>query len=195
MLRLLPEAPDHVAAREDLLDRCFGPARHLKTCEMLRRGRLPAEGLAFALFDNGGLIGTLRFWHVNAGSAGSALLLGPIAVAPERQGESIGTLLVRTGLAEAERRGHASVLLVGNAPYYSRFGFRQALTENLAMPGPVEAERFLAMELVPGALANAAGPVVATGPCEAVVHTGVFAALQAGAVSNHMPVAVHAPSL
>jgi predicted N-acetyltransferase YhbS len=166
MLRLQPEAASHVPARERLLDRCFGPLRHLKTSEMLRRGRQPASGLAFALLDGRRLIGTIRLWSITAGSAGPSLLLGPLAVAPERQGEGLGTLLMGYGLAEAGRHGHASVLLVGDSPYYARFGFRRDLTDGLMLPGPVERERFLGLELVSGALAGASGAVVPGHPAD-----------------------------
>ena len=168
MLRLLPESQAHVPEREALLDRCFGPGRHRKTCETLRRGRVPAAGLAFSLLDEAEavLIGTLRFWHIAAGSAGPALLLGPIAVAPDRQNEGLGALLMRHGLAEAERLGHAAVLLVGDAPYYARFGFSRTPTRDLVLPGPVELERFLGLELTPGALRDAGGPVSALGATE-----------------------------
>ncbi len=191
MLHLLPEAPEFVPARENLLDRCFGPSRHRKTCEMLRRGRKPADGLALALVDDGELVGTIRFWHINAGSAGSALLLGPVAVAPERQGESIGSLLIRTGMAEAAARGHASIILVGDAPYYNRFGFRRELTEKLTMPGPVELDRFLALELVPGSLANATGAVTASGAFENVPQIAAFTTAQVPMVSEYLPAMVH----
>lgn len=166
MLRLLPEAPDHVPARELLLDRCFGPDRGRKTSEMLRRGRQPTAGLAFALLDGRQLVGTLRLWHIAAGSAGPALLLGPIAVEPEWQSAGWGAVLMRHGLAEAARLGHAAIVLVGDASYYTRFGFRQDLTQQLDLPGPVERERFLGLELLPGALTDACGAVIATGPAE-----------------------------
>ena len=188
MLRLLPEAPGHVPARETLLDCCFGPDRHLKTSQMLRQGRLPAEGLAFSLLDGASLIGTLRFWHIAAGSAGPALLLGPIAVEPRWQREGAGAMLMRHGLAEAERLGHAAVVLVGDAPYYGRFGFRQALTEGLVLPGPVERERFLGLELTPGALAGAVGAVVATGATE----DGADAALSMSPMTEQTPIPTHA---
>lgn len=177
MLRLLPEAPAHRPAREALLDRCFGPARHRKTCELLRRDRSPADGLAFSLVEGESLVGTVRLWHVTAGSAGPALLLGPVAVTPDRQSQGLGALLMRHGLAEAERLGHAAILLVGDAPYYTRFGFRQALTEGLALPGPVERERFLGLELVPGSLAGARGMVSASGAIESLPDVAAIAAL------------------
>jgi predicted N-acetyltransferase YhbS len=166
MMRLLPEAPEYIPARERLLDRCFGPDRGRKTSEMLRSGRRPADGLAFSLLEGPRLVGTLRLWHIEAGSAGPALLLGPIAVEPKWQSEGWGAELMRHGLGEAERRGHAAVLLVGDAPYYRRFGFREDLTQRLDLPGPVERERFLGLELRPGALEDAHGAVVANGAWE-----------------------------
>jgi predicted N-acetyltransferase YhbS len=191
MLRLLPEAPDHVPAREALLDRCFGPDRHLKTSEMLRNGRLPAAGLAFSLFDGLKLVGTLRLWHIAAGSAGPALLLGPIAVEPDFQSAGWGAALMRQGLADAARLGHAAVLLVGDAPYYRRFGFRQDLTQDLDLPGPVERERFLGLELVPGALDGARGDVIATGPLTGAPDHSSMAALPLSPRTEHRAIPTH----
>jgi predicted N-acetyltransferase YhbS len=152
------------AARERLLDRCFGEARFLKTCERLREGRLPAEGLALTAVDAAGrLVGTLRLWPIAIGASHPALLLGPLAVSPELRSLGLGAALMREGLSRAAALGHRAVLLVGDAPYYARFGFSDALTETLSLPGPYERERFLALELVPGALAGATGLVVPTG--------------------------------
>ena len=192
MLRLLPEAPGHVPAREKLLDRCFGPDRHLKTSEMLRHGRRPADGLAFAMLDGRKLIGTLRLWHIEAGSAGPALLLGPIAVEPRWQSAGWGAVLMRHGLAEAERLGHTAILLVGDAPYYTRFGFRQDFTERLVMPGPVERERFLGLELIPGALRGASGPVVATGALDTAPADAALAALPLPPLTERSSIPTHA---
>jgi predicted N-acetyltransferase YhbS len=163
-ITLRTETAADMAAREYLLDRCFGEARFLKTCERLREGRLPADGLALTADDAGGrLVGTLRLWQVTAGASHPALLLGPLAVAPELRSLGLGAALMREGLARAEALGHRAVLLVGDAPYYARFGFSAALTEGLSLPGPYERERFLALELVPGALAGARGRVIGTG--------------------------------
>ena len=162
-LTIRTEIASDEAARERLLDRCFGEARFLKTCERLREGRLPAEGLALTAVDAAGrLVGTLRLWHVAVGTV-PALLLGPLAVAPDLRSLGLGAALMREGLSCAAARGHGSVLLVGDAPYYARFGFSAALTEALSLPGPYERERFLGLELVPGALAGASGLVTATG--------------------------------
>jgi predicted N-acetyltransferase YhbS len=161
-LTILAETRFDVAARERLLDAAFGVDRHQKTSERLREGRLPADGLAFSLKADGKLVGTMRLWNIFAGGV-PALLLGPLAVATSHEGLGLGSKLMRHALAEATLRGHKAVLLVGDAPYYSRFGFDVGLTEGLVLPGPVDRARFLGLELVDGALAEATGTVVATG--------------------------------
>ncbi len=153
-----------VAAREALLDAAFGPTRFAKTCERLREGRRPAEGLALvAESADGRLIGTVRLWHVEAGSAGRALMLGPIAVDAEARTLGLGGTLMRVAIERARRFGHRAIVLVGDAPYYERFGFSTDLTTGLDLPGPVDRDRFLALELEGGALAGARGLVTATG--------------------------------
>ena len=161
-IRIVDESSrDHVA-REHLLDICFGAERLAKTCERLRNGRLPARHLALVAKDKSKIVGTLRFWHVRAGDI-DALLLGPLAVAPSHRDCGLGGALMRTGLARASALGHKAVLLVGDEPYYNRFGFARALAERLDLPGFYEPARFLAHELVPGALAQAQGMVQASG--------------------------------
>jgi predicted N-acetyltransferase YhbS len=160
---IMEEAPEDVFARERLLDDAFGPARFQKTCERLREGRAPARGLAHVAKDDERLVATLRMWPILAGAGRPALLLGPLAVARGYRSLGIGAAMIREALARAAARNHGAVLLVGDAPYYARFGFSQALTERLIMPGPVERARFLGLELVPGALAGAHGRVTAAG--------------------------------
>jgi predicted N-acetyltransferase YhbS len=150
-------------AREELLDRVFGEGRFLKTCEALRCGRLPAPGLSFVAKSKGKVVGTVRLWDIIAGTAGPAVLLGPLAVAPELQGRGVGSCLVRQAIHEAGLSGHRSVLLVGDAPFYGRFGFDTACVSGLDLPGPVERARFHGLELKPKALQGARGLVVAAG--------------------------------
>ncbi|WP_075217782.1 GNAT family N-acetyltransferase [Mongoliimonas terrestris] len=165
MITYLDEAPHDVGAREALLDRAFGPARFLKSSERIRAGRLPAEGLSLIAKDGERLVGTVRLWHVAAGHTGrEGLLLGPLAVAADQQGTGVGGALMRLALARAKALGHGAVLLVGDAPYYGRFGFTAERTAGLAMPGPYERHRFLAVELRPGALLGAEGVLRPTGP-------------------------------
>ena len=160
--RIRDERPRDEAAREALLDRSFGPGRFTKTCERLREGRLPAEGLSFVALDGATVVGTLRFWHVECGRK-AALMLGPLAVDPATRSAGIGRALIEHGLRRAAKLGHDSVILVGDAPYYARFGFKAASAAKLVLPGPVDVERFLGLELVAGALAGVSGRVVGAG--------------------------------
>lgn len=163
MIQIRNETQTDVGARERLLDACFGPSRFAKTSQRLRAGRLPAEGLSLTATQDGRVVGTVRLWNVEAGSGHSALLLGPLAVDPELQGSGLGSGLMRAALGRAASLGHAAVLLVGDAPYYARFGFAQAKADRLSMPGPFERVRFLGLDLQAGALDDARGVLQATG--------------------------------
>ncbi len=159
---LRPERISDVTAREKLLDVCFGADRESRTCQRLRDGRLPAEGLAFTATHRRRLVGTVRLWHVMAGGK-DVLVLGPLAVEPNLQSSGIGAALMRHAIAEARARGHQAIVLLGDAPYYTRFGFAADKASQLLLPGPFERERLLGLELVDGALAGAWGMIVPTG--------------------------------
>jgi len=156
------ERGSDVAAREALLDVCFGASRHARTCQRLRDGRLPAEGLAFSVKHQGRLVGTVRLWHVRAGGQ-AALMLGPLAVDPACRHLGIGAALMEHALAAAKARGHGAVILLGDAPYYARFGFSAEKTAALSLPGPFERDRLLGLELRAGTLDDAWGMIVADG--------------------------------
>ena len=156
------ERASDVVAREALLDACFGLNRQLRTCQRLRDGRAPAEGLALSVVRQGWLVGTLRLWHVSAGGV-PALVLGPLAVDNTCRKLGVGAALMDHALAAAKARGHRAVLLLGDAPYYARFGFSTAKTGELSLPGPFERDRLLGLELHNGALDGARGMIVPTG--------------------------------
>ncbi len=158
------EQPKDCVAREALLDRAMGPGRKRKSSEKLRRGRLPSRDLALVARDSSGrVVGTVRLWDVAAGGK-PLLLLGPLAVDPAHAGFGIGSALMRHAVSTACRLGHGGIVLVGDSAYYKKFGFSAAKTDGLMMPGPVERERFLALELRHGYLEVAAGLLVAMGP-------------------------------
>ena len=150
----------------------------MRTCQRLRDGRAPAEGLAFSVVRKGAgnfrnatrLIGTLRLWHVRAGGV-SALMLGPLAVDPSCRKLGIGGILTNHALKAAQARGHRAVVLLGDATYYGRFGFSALKTGKLALPGPFERHRLLGLELREGALEGASdrgasGMILAAGMME-----------------------------
>jgi len=151
-------ATDHDAV-EHLLDLAFGSGRHSKTSYRLREGNHPVPGLSLVTRDAGvGLSGTISFWPLAIGADQSpALLLGPLAIHPDRQGLGLGLALMREGLARAREQGHGLVLLVGDEPYYAKVGFARLPEGQIGLPGPVDPRRFLYLELTPGALKGAAG--------------------------------------
>src|SRR3954447_9735233 len=132
-LAMRAERASDIAAREALLDGAFGPNRQLRTCQRLREGRAPAEGLALSAVRHTRLVGTVRLWHVSAGGV-PALLLGPLAVEASSRKFGAGAALMDHALAAAKARGHRAVILLGDAPYYVRFGFSGEKTSELLLP-------------------------------------------------------------
>ncbi len=179
MVTIRREREADVARREALLDVSYGSVRFTKTSERLREGRRPE--LAFVAAEGRRLVGTVQLWGVSAGPGRPALLLGPLAVAPDRRKRGIGSTLVHQALREAAGLGHGAVLLIGDAPYYGRFGFSSEKTVALWLPGPYERHRLLACELRPGALDGARGLIGAAGRPEPQPD---LAALVAGLAGN-----------
>jgi len=163
MVTIRHERPTDIAAREALLDDALSAGRTAKTAERLREGRLPADGLSFIASERGRVVGTVRLWHVAPRQGQPALLLGPVAVSATHRSRGIGAALMHRALRDARRLGHGAVLLVGDAPYYGRFGFSAEKTAALWLPGPYERERLLGRELIPGTLDGLRGMIRATG--------------------------------
>jgi predicted N-acetyltransferase YhbS len=158
-----PTLPSDHDAIEHLLDLSFGTERRTKTSYRLRDGSTAVEGLSQVVRDEAlGVVGAISYWPLAVGAKGTkALLLGPLAVHPERQNLGIGLLLMQKTLEMAKAAGHRLVLLVGDAPYYGRVGFAQVPEGQVLMPGPVDPKRLLALELVEGALDKAHGLLMA----------------------------------
>ena len=178
------ERASDVVAREALLDACFGANRHTRTCQRLRDGRAPAEGLALSAVARGKVVGTVRLWHVSVGGI-PALVLGPLAVEVASRELGVGAALMDHALAAATARGHHAVILLGDAPYYVRSGFSGAKTSALSLPGPFERDRLLGLELRDGALDGVWGMIAPTG---APVKTRVPKAKAARAAKALRPV-------
>ncbi|MDA5193147.1 GNAT family N-acetyltransferase [Govanella unica] len=157
------QRPEDLAAVESINDRAFGPGRHQKTAYRLREDVQSLDDLNLVARQDGVILGTIRFWPIvivpGEGTPTPALLLGPIAVDPELKGRGIGIALMRAGIARARELGHRLVLLVGDYDYYARVGFDRVPQGCLMMPGPVDYDRLLKLELVPGAFAGVTGMI------------------------------------
>jgi len=157
MIRLEEETPDDWWDVEALLDLCFAPGRTALSSYRLREGVDPVRRLCLVARDGEGTIaGTIRHWPVRVGGH-PALLLGPVAAHPTRQGEGLGGLLMVESMAEAVRAGWSRVMLVGDAPYYRRFGFRRL--DGVTMPPPTNPDRVLGRSLGAEAWAGISGDV------------------------------------
>jgi predicted N-acetyltransferase YhbS len=161
MFRILREKPDDVAEVEFLYDLAFAPGRTALSSYRLRDGVPPVEELGLiARDDYDALAGAIRYWPVRVGEGGDpALLLGPVAVHPTRQGEGLGALLITESLERAAALGWTRVILVGDEPYYRRFGFGREVARALDYPPPTNPDRLLARALAPGAFEGVSGMV------------------------------------
>ena len=147
MIEITPERPEDSAAIETLLDAAFGPNRQVKISYSYRDGVERLWPLCLVARDDARIIGTIRYWPIAIGRS-PALLLGPVAISAEHRAHGLGGALIRASLALAAENGHRAVLLVGDEPYYGRFGFHPARDHGVVMPRE-NAARVLALSLDP----------------------------------------------
>jgi len=161
MFRILRETPEDSAEVEYLYDLAFAPGRTALSSYRLRDGVDPVPGLSLLARDEYDAIGgAIRYWPVRIGQPGTpALLLGPVAVHPTRQGEGLGALLMSESLRRAIELGWIRVILVGDEPYYGRFGFSREAARSLDYPPPTNPDRLLAQALEQGAFEGVSGAV------------------------------------
>jgi predicted N-acetyltransferase YhbS len=139
---LARERPQDGARVQALIDRAFGPGRFAKAAERLREGNQPDLDLSFVAWAGETVVGCLRMWPILIGSA-PAVLLGPFAVEDAWRSRGLGTSLVERACDAARAHGHAGVLLVGDEPFFRRFGFEVLPEGRAVMPGPVHRGRVL----------------------------------------------------
>lgn len=154
MITLLPIVSIAASEIEQLLDLAFGKDRRQRTAYRLREGTDPLPELSLAAIDNGVLIGSIQCWPVqltgDTGAITPLILVGPVAVRPDRQRDGVGRKLMEAALARADAADSEPTMLIGDAAYYERFfGFSAQHTGNWTLPGPVDRDRLLA-RLRPG---------------------------------------------
>ena len=143
---IIPIADAAPGEVEALLDAAFGRDRHKRTAYRLRDGLQPIADLSFAAIADGRLLGTLQSWPVALrGATGSVplILVGPVAVHPDSQSRGIGHALMTALLAAG---ADLPMILIGDTPYYGRFGFSACAERHWTLPGPFDAHRLLVRE-------------------------------------------------
>ena len=143
---LCPESLDDADAIEALLDHAFGPARFTKVSERVRERALARRDLSFCAWQQDRLVGCVRQSLIKVGQS-EAIFLGPLAVEPDQQRFGTGSALVQAACRAADGAGHSAILLVGDEPYFGRFGFSAASTSGVILPGPVDPRRVLARSM------------------------------------------------
>ena len=151
---LRPETPGDAANIEALLDHAFGPGRFVKVSERVREFARFRPDLSFCAVEAGKVVGVVRLWDIHIG-ANPALFLGPLAVHSGRRLDGLGGRLVQYAGEAADTVGAGPILLVGDAPYFERFGYSADPTRGVRLPGPVDPRRVLAR----GASGPLVGPV------------------------------------
>ncbi len=139
-------------------DRAFGPGRYARSAYRLREGAGPEFSLSHVAHVGTLLVGANIMTEIRCGGC-EALLLGPLTVDPPFRRRGIGEALVKKSLDAARKANFKLVILVGDEPYYKRFGFKRVPMGRLKMPGPVDPARLLCRELEEGALENATGAI------------------------------------
>lgn len=157
-LTFAPEAAVDHEAFEALLDHAFGPGRFVKVSERVREFARFRPDLSFCAWDGDRLVGGVRQWEVHVGDR-PVIFLGPLAVEADVRKYGTGGELVRRACLAAKAAGFPVVLLVGDEPYFERFGFSSAGTRSVVLPGPVDQRRVLAWGLAEGEMLE--GPLTA----------------------------------
>jgi predicted N-acetyltransferase YhbS len=154
---VLLHTPQDALLADALIDRAFGPGRFTKVSERVREFADFAPDLSFCAWRGEQLVGVVRQWRVRVGDT-KAVFLGPIAVEADERSGGVGGLLVEQAVAAAKAAGEAAIVLVGDEPYFRRFGFLAELGRAVRLPGPVDQRRVLAIAFTPagGALS---GPI------------------------------------
>jgi predicted N-acetyltransferase YhbS len=155
-LTVLPETPDDAMAIERLHERTFGPGRYARSAFRIREGRAHTLDLSFTARIGTLLVGSVRLTRICIGET-PALLLGPLTVEPPFRERGIGSALIARALKDAKAAGHSLVVLVGDAPFYTKAGFKGIPKGQVKMPGPVDPARLLVAELKPGAFDGVRG--------------------------------------
>ncbi len=157
-LTILPEAAEDAPAIERLHERTFGPGRYARSAYRIREGRGHLLELSFTARIGTLLVGSVRLTPICIDET-PALLLGPLTVEPPFRGRGIGTAMIERALKDAKAKGHRLVVLVGDLPFYGKYGFKRIAKGQVKLPGPVDPARLLVAELAPGAFDGVSGMI------------------------------------
>ncbi|MEM8817450.1 MAG: N-acetyltransferase [Pseudomonadota bacterium] len=136
-LEIRESRPDDLAALESLYPQAFPDEDLLPVV----RDLLPDTTVTLSLVATMGaqITGHVIFTKCGVtGSSVNAALLGPLAVAPARQRQGVGTAIVRDGLRRLQEAKVSLVCVLGDPAYYGRLGFLRESSVEPPYPLPDE---------------------------------------------------------
>ncbi|MFT3730159.1 MAG: N-acetyltransferase [Hyphomicrobium sp.] len=163
-LTIRPAQPADLAEISRLHARVFGPGRFARSAYRVREGKGHISRFCLVACLGNDIIASIRNTEIAIGGKSGAVLLGPVAVDGDHRSLGLGSKLIIAALDAARTGGARLVVLVGDSPYYGRFGFNVVPMGQIVFPGPVNPQRILACELAPNALGDYRGLVVAEPP-------------------------------
>ena len=143
----------------ELEARIYGPGRFARTAYRLREGSVQRTELCMTAWKGNTLAGAVRFTHVSVGDNCRGALLGPLTINPDHSGHNLGIRLIEAATETARELKLDALLLVGDAPYYRKAGFKPVPYGRLSLPGPVDPARLLICELKDGISDKCSGSV------------------------------------
>lgn len=162
-IRVRPVIPSDLPRIKALHDRAFGPGRYVRAAHRVREGMPEISEVCLVAERDGQLIAAIRYTPIIIGGTPDALMLGPLAVEPAFAGQGVGRHLVAVSVERARAFRYRLIILVGDEPYYGKFGFKPVPAGQISMPGPVNTARLLANELEPGCFPSFHGLVAGSG--------------------------------
>ncbi len=165
-IAIRPAVPDDIASISKLHARVFGPGRFARSAYRVREGKGHISRFCLVACVGDEIVASIRTTEIAIGGTKGALLLGPVAVDDSHRSNGLGRRLIHAALEAARAAGARLIVLVGDEPYYGRFGFRAVPFGQIVFPGPVDPRRILACELEAHALASFRGLVTAEPPAK-----------------------------
>ncbi len=140
------EQNEHCKIVDQLAAQAFGPGRFTRTAFRLREDVRHEKLLSFVCWKDEQIVASVRLTKILVGEK-EALLLGPLVVSPDFKTRGHGAELMRKAVGAAWEAEHSAIILVGDLPYYQRFGFERVRQGSIIFPGPVDPARLLICKL------------------------------------------------
>ncbi|RAJ06570.1 putative acetyltransferase [Chitinophaga skermanii] len=157
------ETPQDVSEIYKINEIAFGQPNEAKLVDKLRQSDAWIPGLSLVAQIGDQVVGHILFTRIqikDGDASHESLALAPMAVLPTHQLQGVGGALIKEGTRKARQLGFQSIVVVGHANYYPKYGFAPAANWHIDTHYKVPSEAFMALALQPNGLNNVRGTVV-----------------------------------